>query len=174
MSRILKIIPLVFDPRGRCNRKGLLVILLVTLALQGGLFASYLGYGPPVSAPVLTVIKLAFFWIAISATVQRLHDVGHSGWWLAAAFGVLLAWSAIVPVVAFIVFGAEILRPFSPLFFMILGLIYALPLAGAIWLHVAKGEAASNRFGPVPGSSGFSVPACRHGVAEELPGPVPA
>lgn len=160
MTTVLQTLTLVFDPRGRCNRKGLLVLMLVTLFLQSGFGALVFGLGLALNGPVALVIKLTFVWVAISATVQRLHDIGKSGWWLLAAITGLIVWIAlwggVVPLAVAMNYGVEHVRLFSPLFYVFVVISYLPVIAGALWLHFRKGEDVANRFGPVPNGTGFA------------------
>jgi len=75
-------------------------------------------------------------WAAVSA--GRLHDLGRSGWWAA---GVL-------------VFNAGALMAASMVGILMVGpilyLCALLIIACTIWLGIAEGEPAANRFGPPP------------------------
>lgn len=91
---------------------------------------------------------------------RRLHDLGRTGWWVAAMYGLQLAL-----VVAGLLVGGEgavaLLRgdtagaenaegyPFAAMF---LGLVAALlvQLAFTVWLGVVRGTPGENRFGTPP------------------------
>lgn len=81
----------VFTLRGRIGRLRLLawtmVLTLVVFAISGVLITVGLGVAAvsPTAATVLGVLLgialvIAFFWINIQISVQRLHDLGWSGW----------------------------------------------------------------------------------------------
>ncbi|MEL7544162.1 MAG: DUF805 domain-containing protein [Pseudomonadota bacterium] len=160
MNDLLKTAALTFDPRGRCNRRGLLYIMGVTLTLQIVIAVGVVTAKVAFVGPLATAIKLTFLWIAISATIQRLHDTGRSGWWLAAAFVFLVVWMALMgvglPILVATTWGPHLISFTSPAFYAILLLSYAPILGGALWLHFAAGENVDNKYGPVPGASGFS------------------
>ncbi|MGI9407198.1 MAG: DUF805 domain-containing protein [Hyphomicrobiaceae bacterium] len=171
MSGFFQSVPLVLDPRGRCNRKGLLMIMLITLGLQIGLGGLVAFVGFDFTGPLATAIKLAFVWVAISASIQRLHDVGLSGWWLLWGLIGLMIWSSCVSIAGLFLLGPEVLLPFSAHFIGLFIVIYIPLLSATLWMHFAKGEPKANRFGPVPDGSGFSSPVA---AAEDISGPVPA
>lgn len=160
MSKFLQLVPMVLDPRGRCNRKGLLVLMLVTLLIQALAGAAVFGLGLSLTGPVALVIKLAFVWVAISASIQRLHDTGRSGWWLLAAVVFLLVWLSLwggfIPLFVGTTYGFEHIQLYSPFFFVCIAMGYAPVVASALWLHFKKGQSGPNRFGPEPDDSGFA------------------
>lgn len=157
---MLRILSLVFDPRGRCSRKGLLILMLVTLLLQCGLGVLVFGMGVSFTGSIALVIKAVFVWVAISASIQRLHDIGKSGWLFLAAmvfvFVWLALWSGIIPLYIAMNFGIEHVELFSPMFYLFAVTSYMPVLVGALWLHFRKGDAGPNRFGPAPDAGGFA------------------
>jgi len=178
MSEVREIVLQVIDPRGRCNRKGLLILMLVTLLLQALLGAAVFGAGVSFAGPVALVVKLVFVWIAISATIQRLHDVGHSGWWLLAAlvgiFVWLAIWGGVVPIMVAMSYGAQHIQLYSPVFFAILLIAYIPVVSGGLWLHFRKGQDRPNRFGPVPTGHGFARRNAERSASHSKTSPVAA
>lgn len=70
-----------FDYRGRTSRASywyfLLFYFLIMIVLV--LFASVLG---DIGGVLVLIYSLASIVVQIPLTVRRMHDVGHSGWWL--------------------------------------------------------------------------------------------
>jgi len=101
----------ILDPRGRCNRKGLLIIAIVLLALQlvAGALAS-LGVLQR-GGPAMRIAEVTFVLAAFSATSKRLHDLGLSAWWILAGLGGLAAWSVVLALVLVFTVGAAALQP---------------------------------------------------------------
>ena len=147
------------DPRGRCDRKGLLALAVVMLVLQVAVEASLWLADVDLASTAPTAVKLAFCWAAVAAVTKRLHDLGRSAWWMLAAFVVVVVWSFAVAFAAVMAAGPEALTPRS-VWFAALFAVSSLPaLAALLWLHLAKGMPGPNRFGPAPDRSGFSGPA---------------
>lgn len=155
----------ICDPRGRCNRKGLLQIALGLLALQiaTGLLI-WLG-GIALDGPLALALKLGFLWLAIAAASKRLHDTGRSAWWIVWTLLAVLAWSTVVAVALLLMFGDKILAPGAGGFEIHFALTMLLVLAATLWLHFAPGDSASNRYGSCPSEHGMSGPAPRRPAA---------
>lgn len=146
------------DPRGRCNRRGLLVVATLLLGVEIVLVAAMsLGIVSPGGAGLLPV-KAAILWVAIAACSKRLHDTGRSAWMMAWALPVTIAWSLAATIAVAMHVGLEALVPSSPWYFACLGLTMVPVVAGTLWLHVAPGEAGPNRYGPAPDGLGFAGP----------------
>ncbi|MEO0618508.1 MAG: DUF805 domain-containing protein [Pseudomonadota bacterium] len=175
MNELLKTAALTFDPRGRCNRRGLLYVMGITLTMQVVIAIGVVVAKVAFVGPIAMAVKLTFLWIAISATVQRLHDTGRSGWWLAGAFVFLVVWMALMgvglPILVATTWGPQLISFTSPAFYAILMLSYAPILGGALWLHFAVGERVDNRYGPVPGASGFSQRSNMRGQPSKVESP---
>ena len=148
----------ISDPRGRCNRRAFLVIALVFLGLQaliGGLCwltGTDLGFEATVllNAPVL--------WIGTTVCFKRLHDIGLSAWWMPTVFA---AWALATFITAFIavtLLGEDAMTP-GRLGFYVVFTVVTLPAFGALlWLHTSPSDVGANRFGPMPGETGLSMP----------------
>ena len=85
----------LFNPQGRISRKGIwLGFLLPYLAIS--LVLGVVEAIVPVLGIVSLLVGLFYFWPSIGAVpIKRLHDLGRSGWWLLAFYGVgfaLLVW----------------------------------------------------------------------------------
>jgi len=161
------------DPRGRCNRKGLAKIALVVLAVQAVLAIGVWQVGIDLRSSGLMLLNLGFVWLATTAVIKRLHDLGLSGWWIIGALFGFLVWSMGLSLVAMTAWGAEALLPGSAHFTVCVALNIALVIAVTLWLHLAKGDAGDNAYGPVPGTEGFSGPD-RAGERRPLPAGSPA
>ena len=97
-----------------------LIAIIVTMLID----SSY-------DAPVLnSIFSLVTFLPALSVTVRRLHDVGHSGWWY---------WITLVPIV---IYGYE--GRHHKVFIPIFGFMYAIKL-----LFTAS-EEGDNNYGASP------------------------
>lgn len=149
----------VFDPRGRCNRKGLLLAAAILLALQIAAGLALWGAGFDLASPLVQPVNVAFCWVAFPLISKRLHDLGRSAWWIP---GAVLIWlAAIISLAGAIVLSGDpdLLAPGTTSYWITLAAMLLPLLAAAIWLHTAPGNAGSNRFGPQPTSHGFSMPA---------------
>lgn len=156
MSGFFRAAAFLYDPRGRCDRKGLLIILAITLSLQIALGFMIWQLGLAFSGPFATTAKFIFVWIALAATSQRLHDIGLSGLWIVAAVIVMVVWWMTGSTIAFALLMAGVIEPTSHILLVLVCAFYLPVLAGVCWLHCVKGQAGDNRYGPVPDESGFS------------------
>ncbi len=154
----IDMIPMLFDPRGRCNRKGLLVIACVMLAVQICLAIGLWQAGASLGSPIVAVLKATFIWLALAAASKRLHDLGLGTLWIGAAFLGLLVWSMISVMAVMAVFGTDVFNAASPAFATVMAANMVPVIIVTLWLHFAKGEDGENRFGPPPGPDGFSMP----------------
>ncbi len=157
MTRLRSIVDCL-DPRGRCDRRGLLVAALVLLSIEAAGFLGYTFGWLHRSTPMLRAAELLLAWIGIAITIKRLHDCRISAAWLAAAFVVVMGWCFILTLGVVLVAGPVAMSPDSDLFTWVLVLSAAPMMAGAIWLHLVKGDPIANTYGPVPNRSGFSHP----------------
>lgn len=144
------------DPRGRADRKGLLIAASVLLVLQvAAVVVQTYATGVPFAA--ILVLHVAILWSAVVCAVKRLHDIGLSGWRVFGGFLALFAWSFVLaggliigmgldPAPGSAAFNATYIGTMLPAFAMLL------------WLHFAKGMVGENRFGPVTDASGFAWP----------------
>jgi uncharacterized membrane protein YhaH (DUF805 family) len=112
------------DFSGRCNRRGLLVIAVVLLALQLLLATIVWLAGVPGSHPFVQLLQFVFFWLSLAAAAKRLHDCGLSAWWLLAGALGLMGCCFIVTIAAVALLGPMTLAPGN------LGFIVAAPDAG--------------------------------------------
>ncbi len=154
----LDMIPMLFDPRGRCNRKGLLVIACAMLAVQICLAIGLWQAGASLESPVVVALKVVFVWLALAAASKRLHDLGLGTLWIGAAFLGLLVWSVLSVMAVMSVFGTDVFNVNSPAFATVMSANIAPVIIVTAWMHFAKGDSGANRFGPPPGRDGFSMP----------------
>jgi uncharacterized membrane protein YhaH (DUF805 family) len=112
--------------RGRASRREYWVMVAIVLLLS--LTASYIV--PAVQTGGVVAITFA--------QIRRLHDLGRTGWWIAAMVGLqlLLAGAAIV-----LELPDESLE-------LAIGLLTLLPI---VLLGALPGQPMENRFGPPPG-----------------------
>ncbi len=164
MEQAFTFLKAVADPRGRCNRKGLVIaagmMLAVELIVASGLWAS----GRQLDDKAVLPIKALLIYLAFSAAAQRLHDVGRSAWNMAWAMLALIGWSVVLAVAVMLNMPPEQLAPGERGHLIVFAGV-ALPLVTALlWLHFAPGMSGANRFGPTPQGLGFAqcVSAERH------------
>ncbi|MDX2258837.1 MAG: DUF805 domain-containing protein [Hyphomicrobiaceae bacterium] len=149
---------MLFSPKGRCNPCGLLKLALVLLALQALALAVFLALDVPIENPLFLPFKVAFLWLAATATLKRLHDLGLGGQWIVYALLATVLWTVVMGIFALALYGVEASVPGSP-GFLAYAIASSAPLVlAAVYLHCVCGEPDENRFGPVPGPSGFSMP----------------
>lgn len=151
----------LIDPRGRCNRKGLMIVALILLCAETvaavGLWLSETS----LDQPAIVVAKGAMLWVAIAATAQRLHDVGKSAWHIVWATLALFIWSFAAALTATVSLGPDGVLPGTDGFWLIFGAVALPMLSGLLWLHFAPGQLHANRYGPVPAGLGFARPEAR-------------
>jgi uncharacterized membrane protein YhaH (DUF805 family) len=134
---------LLADPRGRMSRQDLLVAATFMTVLDFGL-------GSLAEGPALYAIKVVAYWIVAVGVVKRLHDIGHSGWWLAGGLSIICMWSAVIGLSVGLIVGVEALQPGSPIYVGMLAVLLLPALGMTLWLHLAPGEPGMNRHGPEP------------------------
>lgn len=145
-----------FDPRGRVDRQGFMIVAAVLVGAQAGLYGALAAAGDSVQSGLAYAANAILFWMGFAAVSNRLHDLGMSAWRLVAAIAGLAVWCFGLSFSLVICFGEDGFLPGGT------GLIAAvagtsLPVAGLVlWIHFARGDAAANRFGPAPGPSGFA------------------
>lgn len=154
----------IADPRGRCNRRALLGVAIALLTLQALCMAIHHTAQSAYLHLAATTVELACLWLATSAAIKRLHDLGLSGWWIPAALVALFVWTLIVAFAAYLAFGNAVADPGTKEFMIYLCAMMVWPLAATVWMHFAQGQKGPNRYGPEPDESGLSAP------APQLPG----
>ncbi|KUO54834.1 MAG: hypothetical protein APF80_08725 [Alphaproteobacteria bacterium BRH_c36] len=165
LNRVLQIA----DPRGRCNRKALLGIALALLSIQAVAIAVHWFTENTALHFVASAVEVACLWIATSAAIKRLHDLGYSGWSVPGATLLLFAWMLVASFVSYLALGESVAVVGSPAFFVYASAVMVWPLAATLWLHFAKGIEGANRYGPEPDDTGLSV--APYGAGLGLPEP---
>lgn len=146
----------IADPRGRCNRKALLGIALTLLAIQAIALAVQHFSENAILHLATTVVELGCLWIATSAAIKRLHDLGRSGWWVPGFVVFLFVWMLVASFVSFMAYGEAVAQIGSPEF-MVYATAAMLPsLAATIWLHFAIGDEGRNKYGAEPDETGLA------------------
>jgi len=136
--------------RGRCNRTGFVAIGAGAIAAQLALGLVLLSLGIAPDSLVGILLNLPFFWLAFAAIVRRLHDVGHSGWWVVGAIVFSIGWSIAVGFGAANMLDPHHLFPPEPQFFLLVAVVLLPPLAMITWVHAAPSEPRTNRHGAQP------------------------
>lgn len=147
---------ILFDPRGRVNRKGLLVLASALFVLQIAFFVAFQADAFPDS--VAAVLKIAFLWIAIVAAAKRLHDTGRTAWWIPGATLILIVWTVIVTTAILFTMGPRAVEQGSEGFTLAMVLTMVPIVIYSLWLHFAPGDAGQNTYGAHPDGLGFSHP----------------
>ena len=147
------------DPRGRCNARGLQRSTLYLLVIQVAYAAILTACAIDLAGTVGTLIGIAFAWLGFTLISKRLHDIGRTAWWFAAAFAIWLVATVVICASAMMLFGMEALDEGTSARVIMMGSTILPLFASLIWLHFAAGDATDNRYGPVPDASGFAMPA---------------
>ncbi len=163
----------LLDPRGRCNRKGLLIIASAMLGVELILLGAFWVFSLSLTGPAASALKLLFCWLAITACSKRLHDLGRSAWNLAWALPVTIFWTLAIVLAFAFGLGLQSLMPNSPWYPLAIGASMMPVVAATLWLHLAPGNPGSNRFGPEPEGLGFSGPMFRHTAGPAAAPPEP-
>jgi uncharacterized membrane protein YhaH (DUF805 family) len=150
MSPSVQFVLQLADPRGRYDRTDFIWAAVTLMAAQfafaAGLWvtnASFMGWRGLAANAV-------FIWLGYCAISKRLHDLGHGSWWL---LGRVLAWLAgaiAVALVIALVAGPSALQTGSTSFWATFAALMLPPAGLALWLHLAAGNPATNRYGPAP------------------------
>lgn len=144
------------NPAGRINRTGFLYLALIILGIQVATYGMSLSFGLQAESIVLRMFDLATLWICLTAAAKRLHDTGRGAIWILYAVAGSLAFSVLLIVMAMFSFGQTVLHPQHPLYMWLITFATLPAFGTTLWLHFAKGDEASNRFGPKPDHTGFS------------------
>lgn len=146
----------MLDPRGRCNRTGLIVAALIMLSVEAAVALGLLGAGRRLDDPAVLPLKAALVYLAVSAAAQRLHDLGRSAWGLLWAFLALIGWAVALAVVVMLNVSPEQMAVGETGHAIVLAGVAVPLLAMLLWLHFAPGMKGANRFGPAPAGLGFA------------------
>ena len=146
----------IVDPRGRANRRGLVVLAMIVLLAQACVYGGGYLAGRALQGPASWVIHSLLIWLGTAAVSKRLHDLGISAWWLLwAAIGVFV-WTFIGSFAVVLTLGFEAAAPGSTGMMIAMAVSFAPILALTVWMHAASGAQGDNKFGPSPDASGFS------------------
>ena len=113
--------------RGRANRKEYWLFVAILFAV--GMAMSYV-------VPAASTVGSG---VVAYAQIRRLHDVGRSGWWVAA----ILAAQIALTVGLYLAFGSE------DAMYVAAAVLTLIPI---IWIGALPGTPGENRFGPAPGT----------------------
>jgi uncharacterized membrane protein YhaH (DUF805 family) len=156
----------ICDPRGRCNRKAFLSIALSFLAIQLAVAALFWLFGIENSNTTNLLLNAPILWIGSTVCFKRLHDVGRSGWWLPGSFVIWFVTVLVSLALISIALADNALDPGQPAFYVAFAAI-TLPVFGALlWLHTAPSVPEANKYGPVAGPMGLSMPERKAVVAK--------
>lgn len=159
------------DPRGRCDRKGLLMVAVALIAVEAVLAGMVVAAGIALDHPGLVAVKLACLWAATAVVSKRLHDLGMPATRMLWALLGTVVWSTVLSLALMLWFGDAAMEPGMLGYNIAVGGATLPVLLLTLWLHFARGEVGPNRFGPEPSSIGFSHPAAN---ADETGDMVPA
>jgi uncharacterized membrane protein YhaH (DUF805 family) len=158
MSADLPLVAQMLIPNGRCRRRGLLIAAIYLLTGQLALLVLIAAGLLAATSPLTVALKCLALWISTTLSAKRLHDIGHSGWWMLGAVAGLVVWSVVISLAGVFIAGPVMLDPTSIPAMISFAVIMAPVLAGLWWLHTAPGEPGTNRFGPCPDGFGMSLP----------------
>jgi uncharacterized membrane protein YhaH (DUF805 family) len=161
----------LYDPRGRTNRYGFFLTLVLAAMLTHGSMRLIGGFE---SHNVLSWAVLTHaLWINTIPCLRRIHDVGYNSIKLLLGVPVLmllsvgLGWFSLQLLANIAPETLISLSPEQPLYWGMM-LIYMLPLlAGMIWLSTARGEDNANEYGDIPQFYGHSNMHQLHKVSEQ-------
>ncbi len=163
MEHAFTVMKALADPRGRCNRMGLVIAAAVMLSVEVIVALGLWTSGRRLDDPAVLPLKVAMIYLAISAAAQRLHDLGRSAWCIFWGMAALICWSVVLAIAVMLHLPPEKIAP-GETGHMIVFAGVAVPLVAALlWLHFAPGMTCANRFGPAPTGLGFA----RHARADD-------
>jgi uncharacterized membrane protein YhaH (DUF805 family) len=145
-----------FDPRGRVNRKGLIVLAAILLGAQLGVVGAQRMFVLDIGPGLEAAINLVLLWIGLAGVSKRMHDLDVGAWhllWNTLLLIIAAVGSAIVSVYHL---GDDAMVPGNIGYLIVASVVLAPVVFATVWLHCAVGTDATNRFGPAPGPSGFS------------------
>ena len=148
----------MLDPRGRCNRKGLLIVAGLLLAAEIVVGLALWLAGVDLEGGGVLAIKAVCVWLAVCAGSKRLHDLNLSAWWMLGMLAISILATFALVVAMMVVLGPEALQPGTAWYFAALAGSMMPILAATLWLHFRKGQPGVNRFGAEPRGIGFAGP----------------
>lgn len=148
----------IIDPRGRADRRGLAVLAAILIGGQVGIYGALIASGADLNSGPAALVHLSFGWLGLVAISKRMHDLGVTAWRLVVGGIGMIIWSVAGSLAILFWFGEEAVTPGGPGMIAMMAAAI-IPLAAVtLWLHFARGDVGENRFGPVPGPFGFSMP----------------
>ena len=158
LSSAFELVCHMADPRGRCNRKGLLIVAGLLLGVEIVVGALLWAAGADLEGGLVLTLKAVCVWLAICAGSKRLHDMNLRAWWMLGTLALTTLWTLILVVALFVTVGETAMEPGTAWYMLALA-GSATPILGAtLWLHFRKGEPGLNRFGSEPKGLGFAGP----------------
>ena len=158
VSKVAELLWHMVDPRGRCNRQGLLIVAGLLLGAEIVVGGAFWLLGADLNGPAVFAFKLLCVWTAICAGSKRLHDLDLRAWWMLGTLAITTAWTFVLVVAMAVTLGGHVLQPGSGWYFTALALSSTPIFAATLWLHFRKGHSDGNRFGAEPRGLGFSGP----------------
>jgi uncharacterized membrane protein YhaH (DUF805 family) len=163
----------LIDPRGRCDRRAMLLVTVSLLAVQALLAAVFGLAGGDLAGRVFFALNLPLMWIGTVALLKRLHDVGYSGWWIGPAVLFWLVGAMLITLTLSLTVGpakfSALLQAYPPLHGLLVVVIGLPPFGGLLWLQASAGQPGANRFGPQPSVHGFAAGHPKGRAANVLP-----
>lgn len=159
MSRampIKSVLMALADPRGRCNRRGFLMLAVALLVVQLAAVSILVAIGHSLHGAAGVVLNGLILWTVTAAISKRLHDLGLSAWWVAKAGAAVLLWGVLSTSGLMLVLEPASFEPGGLGYGLVLAALVIPVLLSILWLHVAAGDAGPNRHGPEPAGFGIS------------------
>lgn len=145
-----------FDPRGRVNRKGLIVLAAILIGAQLGVVGAQKIFALDIGPGLEAAINLVLLWICLAGVSKRMHDLDVGAWHLIWSTLLLVTAAVGSAIVSVYCLGDEAMVPGNFGFLIVTAVVLAPVVFATVWLHCAVGTDTANRFGPAPGPSGFS------------------
>ena len=144
--------------KGRASRQEfwmfvLLNILFVFAAqvIDGFLNIVVFSVGTKAYGPLYLIYSFAILVPNLAVTVRRFHDIGKSGWWLAALLVLVFGWVWTLPI-------NPTPQDIDSTFMLLSLLVGVASIWGLVWL-ASKGQPGTNKWGPnpdtIPAPKGF-------------------
>lgn len=146
----------ILDPRGRCNRKGFLILAFAMLGAQLAVIGAFLAMDEHSEGWAAGLANACFFWLVTSSVSKRLHDIGLSGWWILKAAAIIFGWAVLFIAGLMVVLPDQQFEPGGIGFWLGVGGTTVPVFLAILWLHCAHGISGENIYGPEPKGLGFS------------------
>lgn len=137
--------------RGRARRAEywFFVLFAILAAIAAGVFDTLVLHAKD-GGPASSILTLALFLPQLAVTVRRLHDRGHSGWWLG-GFYIVIAIALMGSIMA--VFGPAGRGPVGNEGEIVPTVLMGGAALYGVWMFVLlvlRGTGGSNKYGPDP------------------------